>query len=215
YIDHTMRHFRGRIASWDVVNEPLADEVTDRNPYRQNIWYESNGVEYIAAALRQARQSDPSAKLFINEFGLEEDGDRWRVFLSLLQQLQHQQVPLDGIGFQSHVYESDDTIDAATLRRHIRTLASMGLQSRVSEMDVSSDEGSARQAAQYRDIFSVCITEPSCVSWTTWGVSNRYDMWSDHGRLAFGKDLLWNDRMEPTPAYYQIRNLLSRTPHDR
>lgn len=214
-IDHirqTVGHFKGKIASWDVVNEPLADYDTDAGTsgLRKHLWYEALGESYIAAAFKAAHEADPQAKLYINEFGLEDDDERWQVFLALVSRLKSQGVPIDGVGFQSHVYEPGDEIDRATLRGRIQTLAKLGLTSRISEMDVHRENGSTAQAKQYTAIFDVCLTEPSCVSWSTWGVSDRYNMsLDDDGSINQGQDFLWDTRMQPTQALRSLRDMLS------
>ncbi|MNT50159.1 Endo-1,4-beta-xylanase Z precursor [compost metagenome] len=118
-------------------------------------------------------------------------------------------MPIDGVGFQAHVYDSDDMINSATLRSHIRELAELGLLSRISEMDVYSDDGAAVQAKQYADVFSACFIEPNCVSWSTWGVTNQYNLWQDeNSRLQGGHDFLWDERYRPTAAVTAIRDAL-------
>lgn len=213
HIRQTVGHFKGKIASWDVVNEPLADYDTAAgvDGLRKHIWYEALGEEYIANAFRAARQADPQAKLYINDFGLESDDDRWKTFLALMTKLKSQGVPIDGVGFQAHVYAPGDEINSSTLRDHIRELAKLGLTSRISEMDVHDEDGAAAQAEQYAGVFGVCLSEPSCVSWSTWGVTNRYDLWQDeNGRLQHGRDFLWDERYRPTTAMSAIQNVLLR-----
>jgi endo-1,4-beta-xylanase len=209
HITKTVAHFGDRIMAWDVVNEPLAAEITDGNIFRNHKWYDAMGEDYIATALTTARAANPKAKLYINDYGLEADGERWDAMLALVKKLTSQNVPLDGIGFESHVYEAGDEIDPVILRRHIQALSKLGISSHVSEMDVHSDDGSTTQAKQYADVLSACISEPSCTSWATWGVTNRYDMYeADSGKLQYGEDFLWDAQSNPTPAVAEIKKVL-------
>lgn len=207
HINTTMRHYEGKIASWDVVNEPIAEDDVS---LRQHIWYKAMGEDYIKLAFETARKADPRAQLFINEYGLEQDGDRWDTFLALVTRLKAAGVPIDGVGLQAHVYDlQDDAINPTTLRSHIQTLAKLGLLVRVSEMDVDSSGGADAQAKQYGDVLSVCLSEPSCVSWSTWGVSDAYNMWQDDNqRLQRGHDLLWDVDYQPTPAAVRLSHIL-------
>jgi len=211
-IDHitkTVTHFGDRIMAWDVVNEPLAEDVSDSNILRNHKWHTAMGESYIATALSAAHTANPKAKLYINDFGLEADGERWDAMLALVKKLKAQNVPLDGIGFESHVYEAGDEIDPTVLRQHIQALSKLGVSSHVSEMDVHSDDGSATQAKQYADVLSACINEPSCTSWATWGVTDRYDIFeADSGKLKYGQDFLWDARSNPTPAVAEIQKTL-------
>lgn len=214
HITQTVGHFKGRIDSWDVVNEPLADDIlTTSDGLRQHIWYRALGVTYIATAFVAAHQADPHAKLFINEYGLEADGDRWNTFLQLMTQLKSQGVPIDGVGFQAHVYEASDAINPGVLRSHIRQLAAIGLISRISEMDVYSDDGADTQAQQYAGVFGACMAEQSCISWSTWGVTDRYDLsLNDSSVLQSGSDFLWDAAARPTSAFAAIRKVATAGP---
>jgi endo-1,4-beta-xylanase len=207
HITKTMTHFKGKIYSWDVVNEPFDD--TNWDQFRQNIWYKALGEGYIATAFRTAHQADPNALLFMNEYGIEEDGNRWNNFLALVTRLKKDGVPINGVGFQSHVYEAGDKINAVVLRKHIQQLAAIGVQSRVSEMDVYSEDGQGVQASQFSSILQACLAEPSCVSWTTWGVSDRYDYFiDDDGSIQQGNDFLWDENVRPTPAVKALQDVL-------
>jgi endo-1,4-beta-xylanase len=211
HITQTVSHFKGKISSWDVVNEPLADldAPAAADGLRQHIWYKAMGASYIATAFTAAHQADPNAKLYLNDFGLEENGDRWNTLLALVTQLKSQGVPINGVGFEAHIYAAGDEIDPAVLRSHIQALAGLGLTVRISEMDVYSDNGTAAQATQYANVFNACFSEPNCVSWSTWGITDRYDMFQDdNNRLQYGQDLLWDAQLHPTPAYNKIQQSL-------
>lgn len=215
HIATVVGHYKGSIQSWDVVNEPLADydnfDTDQGHILRHHKWYQAMGEGYISEAFRAARSADPSAKLFINEYGLEENGERWDAFLALVKRLKSAGVPIDGVGFQAHVYNEDDRIPTNELRSHIRQLAKIGLVARISENDVYSYAGTDVQANQYADIFNVCFSEPNCVGYSTWGVSDRYDTYKDDdGNIAYGEDFLWSKTMEPTPAVTKLQSLLGQ-----
>lgn len=213
HINTVMGHYKGKIASWDVVNEPLADYDTfdPDNGYvlRRHKWYQAMGQSYIATAFTAAHAADPQAKLFMNEYGLEQDGDRWDAFLQLVTKLKRDSVPIDGVGFQSHVYEAADKINGTVLARHMKQLAAIGLLARVSENDVYSDDGSDIQAAQYGSTFQTCLNQDNCIGYTTWGVSDRYDTFKDDdGSIQYGQDFLWDAEMRPTPAVAKLQSIL-------
>jgi endo-1,4-beta-xylanase len=187
----------------------MGDDDLASDSFSQHIWFRAMGEEYIQTALSAAHAADPDAKLYINDFGLEEDGERWSAMLALVTKLKSQGVPLDGVGLEAHIYEAGDEIDPTVLRSHIKALAAVGLNARISEMDVHSDNGAAAQAKQYVDVFKVCLSEPTCVSWSTWGVTDRYDMsQSDTNRLQYGQDFLWDTSVTPTPALESIKQTL-------
>lgn len=207
HITKTVDHFKGRISSWDVINEPIDED--DPTTLRQHIWFKAMGDSYITAAFEAARKADPSAKLYINDYGLEADGERWDTMLALVTNLKANDVPVDGVGFQAHVYEEADKIDPTVLREHIKQLAELGLNSRISEMDVYSDDGPDVQAKQYSDVFAACFNEQACTSWVTWGVSDRYNLYlDDNKRITMGQDFLWDKNMQPTPSVTALQEFL-------
>lgn len=201
------------VASWDVVNEPFADYSSfdaHNYVYRENVFYRAMGAGYIKIALDAAHQANPTAKLYINDYGDEIDtGERWNATYGLLKHLTATGVPLNGFGFESHIYDPqtdaivNTTGEATTLERHINELAALGLSSRISEMDVDNGNGPAWQAQQFAGVLRTCVNLwPHCVSFTVWGVSDRYDMWqTGHHQLRYGQDLLLDSAMRPTVSY--------------
>lgn len=213
HIEKIVGHFKGRVAGWDVVNEPLSNK---KAPYKdggdgleETIWYEAMGEEYIDIAFRAAHEADPQAVLYINDYGLERDGERWDALISLLLRLKERGVPIHGVGFESHVYGDGDYSDVKVLMRHMKILADMGLLVRISEIDVTGDN-EKEQINQYVLALDACLKSPNCTGYTTWGVTDRYGSTtrSDRYPLVFGTSLLWDTDMEAKPAVTSIQNRL-------
>ncbi|MBT0768250.1 hypothetical protein KIH74_04910 [Kineosporia sp. J2-2] len=54
-------------------------------------------------------------------------------------------------------------------------------------------------------MLATCLDSPTCVSYTTWGVDDRYDCWTDDdGSVQQGHDLLFNER-HPSPAHQAVK----------
>lgn len=215
HISNVVGHFKGRIKTWDVVNEPLSEKDEDYEGggrgLRQHFWEEVMGEAYIDKAFIAARAADPSAKLYLNDYGIEHVDKRWDAFLALVKRLKSRGVPIDGVGFESHVYQTTDKIDFPTLRSHIRAIAALGLSVRISEIDVTGED-SKFQSNQYSGVLSLCISEPSCTSYTTWGVSDLYGSTTvaDRYPLLLGSSLLWDKDMKPKPAYTALQDTLKK-----
>lgn len=212
HIAKVVGNFKGDVASWDVVNEPLSDNADDYKNggtgLRNHLWMRAMGEDYIDLALRAAHKSDPKAKLFINEYGIEQDGDRWDALLSLLERLKDRSVPINGVGFQAHIHERHDSIDDDIFRKHIKTLADMGLESRISEIDVHGEDQS-QQASEYAKALDVCLSQTSCKSFTTWGITDKYGSTTDHTYPPkYGNDLIWDANFKPKPALKAIQSVL-------
>jgi endo-1,4-beta-xylanase len=203
HITTVVRHFGPKINEWDVVNEPLSD---DDETLRNNIWFAAMGEKYIDTAFNTAHTANPSAKLYVNEYGLEQDSPRWDNFLDLLRRLQARGVPIDGVGFQSHIYESGDEVDGTVLKQHIKILADMGIASRISEIDVYGDDAS-HQSEQYAKVLKPCLDSPSCTSFTTWGVTDKYGSTTDIHIYPqeLGNDLIWDSNFKPKQAYASLQ----------
>lgn len=214
HISKVVSHFRGQISEWDVINEPLSEEDIDYTNgamgLRWDLWLEATGENYIDTALKTAHAADPSAKLFLNDYGLEKDGKRWDAMVSLIQRLQQRGTPIDGIGFEAHVYHFKDKIDPAILKAHIQFLAGMGISSRISEIDVLGDDPTF-QADQFAGILKACLEEPSCTSFSTWGVTDLYGstILSDRYPPVLGDSLIWDEKMMPKPVFTSLQNVLN------
>lgn len=217
-VDHitaVVGHFKGRIAQWDVVNEPLSNERTaykdDRKGLDSTLWYEAMGEYYIDIAFHAARKADPNAKLYLNDYGLERDGERWDALIALIKRLQSRGVPIDGIGFESHIYGDGDYSDAETLKRHMDELAALGLLVRISEIDVTGDDPGA-QIEQYLIALDVCLRSPNCTAFSTWGITDRYGSTTrtDRYPLIYGTSLLWDSNLKPKPSVYMLKQRLQQ-----
>jgi endo-1,4-beta-xylanase len=218
HIDHVAGHYRGRVVEWDVINEPMSDEDSDyangHQGVRPNLWFKAMGESYIDLALQRTHAVDPAAKLYINEYGIEEAGDRWDAFYALVQRLVKRGVPLDGVGFQNHEYSASDRTPPAVFAAHVRALAQLGLSVRVSEMDVLIDKTSQRriQANEYAGKLTVCRDAPNCTSFSSWGLSDRYGSTADLGSYppASGDALWLDDAMQPKAAFTASQKVLRR-----
>ena len=188
HIHTVVRRYRGRIAEWDVVNEPLAGDGS----LERNLFYRVLGPGYIAQAFRFARQADPNARLFLNEIGAERGRKSTALFV-LAEALKKRGVPIDGIGFQNHT-TGRDSPSPARLRKLFRAARRLGLDAAITEMDVGATE-EGPQARVYGQAARVCAEEPNCTGLTVWGVTDR---WSWLGEDA--KPLPFDEDGEPKPA---------------
>jgi len=207
YITTVVTHFKGKLASLDVVNEPF--DVDQGTAMQQNIWYRVFGPGYPAAVSKAVYAADPEVKQYINENGADVPGRRQDALLKLIVDTNAQGGHIYGAGLQAHVYDlSTDAISANDLSSTLNRFGDAGLHVRISENDVTDQQGTDAQAKQYATVLATCLRSRACVSYTTWGVDDRYDWWiDDDGSLRQGHDHLFNDG-KPTPAYDAVKRAL-------
>ena len=76
------------------------------------------------------------------------------------------------------------------------------------EADVYSDDGTAIQSQQYSAILNACISEPGCIAWRGWILTDKYDIFEDGGQVEFGEDGLFSKTMKPRPALSAMQQIL-------
>jgi len=210
--------YRGRVESWDVINEPLAPFGSTLD---ESVFYNAMGPDYLDLALRVAHQVDPNARLFVNEYVVSDyDGDKALAFVGLLDELMARGAPIHGAGIQAHLYLEVPELDALTAL--IATIAALGLDVELTEMDVAKlalqeqlDDGEdlfEAQAAAYGVLVQACLAEPRCTGVTTWGIDDG-DSWLDsmppYDAMAPHLPLLLDTDLQPKPAYHTVRELLA------
>jgi endo-1,4-beta-xylanase len=207
YVRTVVTHFKGRLDSFDVVNEPF--DVDQGTSLQQNIWYRVFGPGYPAVVSKAVYDADPDVLQFINENGADVPGRRQDALLKLALDTNAQGGHIYGVGLQAHIYDLEtDAISADDLADTLNRFDDAGLRVRISENDVTDDQGTDTQADQYATVLAACLASRACVSYTTWGVDDRYD-WAidDDGRLQQGHDYLF-DGGKPTPAYDAMKRVL-------
>jgi endo-1,4-beta-xylanase len=182
HIETLVAHYRERFQSWDVINEPIAD---DGKGLRDSLWLRWLGERYLEQSLRWAHQADPTVPLVINDFGLEDDSDQTQRkrqrLLQLLRRLRDQGVPLQAIGLQAHLYAAPQNPTFRTLPTFLAALADLNLDVYVTELDVNDrrlpaalPERDLQVAAVYRSFLKSALTSPRLRLIATWGLSDRY-----------------------------------------
>ena len=89
HIHTVVNRYKDVVYCWDVVNEAMADDGGRRwgpngpqkpSPYRQSRHFKLCGDEFIAKAFEFAREADPNALLFYNDYSCV-DGRQARAYL--------------------------------------------------------------------------------------------------------------------------------------
>lgn len=185
HITRVVEHFKGKAASWDVVNEAILDTT---GAYRESIWYKTLGPAYIARAFTYAREADPDALLFYNDYSLTSDPVKRAGVLALINDLKTNGIPIDGIGLQEHIYMDSPSVDE--IRKALREFVATGLKIHISELDISfnhfgkppvypvfTDSMANWQRERYRQVVQAYTEEvPDSQKYgiTLWGFTDKY-----------------------------------------
>jgi endo-1,4-beta-xylanase len=216
--------YKGKIHSWDVVNEAIW--VPDGRPdglRTSSPWFQLLGPGYIDLAFRTARETDPAALLTYNEYGIENDSDeneKKRVaVLALLRRMKADKVPLDALGIQSHIKAGGKDGFGKGLRELLDGAKALGLQVFVTELDVNDDAvvtadiaGRDKIVADvYRDYLTKVLQGPEVKAVLTWGVSDK-NSWLNQGKVRklhperLQRPLPFDPDYAPAPAFFAMRD---------
>lgn len=216
HITTIVERYAGRIAQWDVVNEPLtlfgAPGTSDGlETYR---FFQLLGPGYIAEALRAAHAADPDAKLYVNELLALAPGPKQDRFFRLVQELLADGVPLHGVGFQGHItppYAPTYRPTRAEMIATFERFAALGLEVEITELDVTLANRSSCQVAlqgeTYRDVMAACLAVSGCTGVTTWGIGDGFT-WIKSIFGFEGAPLPFDEAWQPKPAYFGLRDAL-------
>ncbi|MGW0840277.1 endo-1,4-beta-xylanase [Streptomyces sp. NPDC002787] len=200
--------YKGRLAAWDVVNEPFNEDGT----YRQTLWYNGLGADYIAQALTAARAADPAAKLYINDYNVEGVNAKSTALYNLVKDLKARGIPIDGVGLQAHLILGQVP---STLQQNIQRFADLGVDVAITELDIrmqlpATEAKLAQQRAEYDAVVKACVAVTRCTGLTVWGFTDS-DSWIPDTFPGEGAATPYDENYRPKPAYYGIVTALGGT----
>lgn len=211
--------YKGRIIGWDVVNEAIEDRgAGETENLRNRSWYATIGPDVLTMAFKWAREADPDAKLYYNDYNIEqgavENKGKHASSMMLLKRLIAEGVPIDGVGIQGHWHLNTNLAD---VEKAIANYASLGLKVAITELDVTAtgsnsgafgvrggnrtipEENYQKQAEVYKALFEIFKRHSDVVSRVTfWGISDRRS-WR-RGQDA----LLFDGQLQPKPAFKAV-----------
>ncbi|MCL2486889.1 MAG: endo-1,4-beta-xylanase, partial [Oscillospiraceae bacterium] len=212
HISEVAGHFAGRVGSWDVVNEAIND---DCNPdswtqsLRRSEWFKAfnntsvagqGGHDIVGFAFRQAREADPGATLYYNDFNLD-NFRKARTVAAMVKEVNdaylaegNSRLLIEGVGMQGH-YNTSTEADA--VEKSIRLFGELGLRVIISELDITTGGGEelaeadeAKQAAKYAELFQVFRRNSDVIERVTlWGLDDRSSWRASNYPLLFNSDL--------------------------
>jgi endo-1,4-beta-xylanase len=221
--------YKGRVHGWDVVNEALNEDGT----LRQSQWLNILGEDYLARAFEYAREADPNAELYYNDYNLDYEA-KCKGAVELVKKLKQQGLKVTAIGTQGH--HKMDRPTGQQIDDSLKAFKELGVKVAVTELDVDLLPAVTRQptadvsvraqataesnpyvaglpedmqkalANRYAEIFSVLLKHKDVVTRVTfWGVTDRYSWLNNFP--APGRTnypLLFDRDGKPKPAFESV-----------
>ena len=229
HIHTVVNRYKDVVYAWDVVNEAMADDNgggprwgrfggQEPSPYRQSRHFRLCGDEFIAKAFQFAREADPNALLFYNDYSCVDEGKRERIY-NMVKKMKDAGVPIDGIGMQGHYniyFPSEEQLEKAIVRfkelvKHIhiteldiRMNQEMGGQLQFSRGENRPVAGymNTMLTDQYSRVFKIFRKHKDVIDCVTfWNLGDR-DSWLG----VNNHPLPFDENYKPKQAYYAIKN---------
>lgn len=217
HIITVITHWSDRCYSWDVVNEALNGDGT----FSSSVWYDTIGPEYFFLAYQFAQEAvemtGKDIKLYYNDYGLENPGNKTTAAYNLVKELQARKIRIDGVGLESH-FEVGGTPSVADQVAAKNGFVKLGLEVAVTELDIRftaapfyTAAGEAQQAQDYYTTVQSCMEVKKCIGVTVWDFDDKYS-WVPGTFTGQGGADLYNATLQRKPAYYAVAEAIQGIP---
>ncbi len=211
HIQTAMTHYKGRFQSWVVVNEVIDADRRQTDGLRNGLWKDIVGPELVEIAFRAARDADPGAKLFYNDFQTWRPLKRERIY-AMVKKLKDKGL-IDGIGLQQHVTLTEPTL--RELDDAISRYAGLGLEIHITELDVEvnkdgrhgelTPELEQALAQRWRDLFDLYLRHAGQITAvTTFNVTDASSWLRQQRNDQKTWPLLFDDAGRPKQAFWAL-----------
>lgn len=232
HITTIVSKYKGRIDSWDVVNEALNEDGT----LRKSVFLNTLGEQYLVDAFKLAAAADPKVDLYYNDYNNEEPAKRIGN-INLIKKIKAGGGKIDGVGIQAHWRLESPSIEV--IEESILAYSALGLKVAFTELDITvlpnpwdlqgadvnqNFEGSAKMnpypeklpdsvqvklANRYASIFKLFLKHKDKISRVTfWGVHDGQSWlndWPIKGRTNY--PLLFDTNLMPKKGYESVMKL--------
>jgi len=225
HITNVVDHWKGKVYEWDVLNEVLSDDQSIVNTkstgytLRNTVWYTVIGESFIDSAFVWAHRTDPEAKLYLNDYGVEHwDKNKTKAYYNLVKKLKRRGVPIDGVGLQCH-YSLGDPDSLQILETVVMfTSRSMGMEVKFTECDLKLNESDfnnvsayREQARYYRFLTNIMLKRESVTGLLMWGINDSKSWVNSSTGTVQGQAYLLDKYFGMKPAYEAVREALRQS----
>lgn len=210
YVKTTVTRYKGKVKSWDVVNEAFDDGT---GTLRNTIFKQKMGDDYIAKCFGWAREADPDVLLFYNDYNMCNDVTKQDAVFAMVDDLKTRGISIDGIGYQMHIsynWPTKEEIIAATNK-----IVDRQLLVHYSELDIRANPNndltslssarSLEQKTKYNEVVKIYSAIPTSNKYalTIWGLKDN-ESWliSQWGHADW--PLLYDSNFNEKDAYYGV-----------
>jgi len=231
YITDVIKHFEGRVTSWDVVNEAIKGDFKSADPAptgwkdvlrTDSPWYQALGADYVEIAFKAAREAaGPDVKLYYNDYGMNVRNKGIAVY-NLIKDINTGKKLIDGMGMQGHygLYIPEETLVTGityydNVKYALERFISLGITVDISELDVTAgadQEGTGKssamssadqkkQAEVYAMLFRLFREHSDHIT--------RVTMWGLDDKTSWksaGNPCLFDGNLKPKPAFWAVSN---------
>ena len=190
HVETVCRRYRGKIYSYDVVNEAIQPETGAIRG--TNVTRAIGGEAFLDLMYHTAREADPGAELVYNDYMSWEwtgvDQTHAAGVLKLLEGFRKRGTPVDTLGVQSHIrlLKKEPVADLVRdyegpWRQFLDRVVAMGYKLKITEFDVNDkaaptdvavrDSMIADYAKAYLDLM---LSYPQLNDMLCWGMCDRY-----------------------------------------
>ncbi len=164
-------------AIWDVVNEPFDNHDL----------IDLLGPDFLTGVFRQARESSPHAKLFINDYGIVNangsDHAHQDNYETNIRALLDRHAPLEGIGIQGHF--GQEFTSPERIYGILDRYAKFGLPLQMTEFTAQADDREM-DARVLRDVMTIFFSHPAVDGFIFWGFYDGHGF--DHKATLYDAD---------------------------
>jgi endo-1,4-beta-xylanase len=226
HITTIVSKYKGKIDSWDVVNEALNEDGT----LRKSVFLNTLGEQYLVDAFKLAAAADSKVDLYYNDYNNEEPAKRAGT-INLIKKIKATGGKVDGVGIQAHWNLESPSLEK--IETSILEYSALGIKVAFTELDITvlpnpwdlkgadvnqNFEGSAKMnpypeklpdsvqvklAQRYSDIFKLFLKHKDKISRVTfWGVHDGQSWlndWPIKGRTNY--PLLFDTQLKSKKAY--------------
>jgi uncharacterized repeat protein (TIGR02543 family) len=231
FITDVMTRYKGKIYSWDVLNEVFPDGVGAGSDWKtvmrqENPWFKAIGSDFVYEAYCAARLADPDAILYYNDYNTDQVG-KATMIRNMVRDVNNRfkeeypnntRLLIEGIGMQEH---HNTSVSAANIRATLNLFKPLGVKVSVSELDVlGQDWGSfsavgqgANKNGQSTITNNGLVTQAGlyqqymAVYMDFKDIIERISLWGVTDNLNWrsaGLPLLFDHNSKAKPAYYRF-----------